>query len=295
VTKRAVIAAVNDYSQQNSLPSGWHVSTLHKCVADALSFGDLLTTGYGFEQPTFLTDQATTRDAIVQAVQDMLVASGAGDVATLFFSGHGGRFPADTANPNRYYESLIPASGRPITDLDLFKLADSLDQSTVNFTIILDSCFSGGLHEGTPDFRSATYTSDFVQTCVSTMDTIIPCGVTLEPGSSALDGNVSNVSGQGNGVVCSVDDNKSLVPLSKSTVVAACRYDETAAELNAHGALTQGLLDLLSQSNPSLTYLDLIDQLRSDMQTLQVTQTPTLLGQQNRASESFLAPWIASK
>jgi hypothetical protein len=37
------------------------------------------------------------------------------------------------------------------------------------------------------------------------------------------------------GVVCSVDDNKSLIPVSKSTVIAACRYDETATEQNGHG------------------------------------------------------------
>jgi hypothetical protein len=126
------------------------------------------------------------------------------------------------------------------------------------------------------------------------MNTVVPCGVDLPPGSDAMDGNVSGVTGQGNGVVCSVDDNKSLVALSKSTVVAACRYDESATEQNGHGAMTQGLLDLINQSAPSTTYLNIIDGLRTEMQKLNVTQTPTLLGQQNRMGEAFVAPWSTS-
>jgi Caspase domain len=297
MANRAVVVGVNDYSQQTSLPPGWSVGNLSFCVADAQSMQAMLTDSFGFSVDSFLTDSAATRDAIIIAVQSMLAVSVAGDVATLVYSGHGGRFPADPNNPNRFYESMIPASGSPITDLDIFTLASALDQSVVNFTLILDSCHSGGMHEAGPDstVRSANYGADYVQACISSMNTVIPCGVTLAPGDPAMDGNVSSVIGQGNGIVCSVDDNKSLVPVSKSTVLAACRYDEDAQEQNGHGALTQGLLDCVQQSGAEISYSDLIDQLRSDLQNnLQVLQTPTLLGQQNRVGESFLAPWEAS-
>jgi hypothetical protein len=299
MTNRAVIVGVNDYSQQQSLPPGWSVGNLSGCVADASSMQTLLTQNFGFQVMSCLTDTAAGRDAIVAAVQAMLAASTAGDVACLVYSGHGGRFPADPANSNCYYESIIPASGAPITDLDVYNLASSLQPSVVNFTLILDSCHSGGIHEGTPDStvtpRSASYSADYIQTCVSDMTTIIPCGVCLAPGDTDMTGNVSNVVGQGNGVVCSVDDNKSLVPSSLSTVVAACRFDETAAD-GPHGALTQGLLDVITQSNPSVSYRDLIDQLRDDIQnSQQFTQTPTLLGQQNRMDAAFLAGWAASQ
>ena len=298
MTSRAVIVGINDYSQQQSLPTGWTVGNLGGCVNDAQSMRDLLTSSFGFQVTSYLTDTAATSDAIAQAVQSIVSASSAGDVACLVYSGHGARFPADPGNPNRYYECIIPASGSPITDLDIYKLADTLDQSVVNFTLILDSCYSGGIHEGTPDstiaVRSAGYSADYVQTCVANMNTIIPCGVVLPPGNGDIDGNVSGVAGQGNGVVCSVDDNKSLVPLSKSTVIAACRYDETAAD-GPHGALTQGLLNVTSQSATAVTYATLIDQLRNDIQHNQnVSQTPTLLGQENRMNESFLAGWTTS-
>lgn len=299
MTNRAVIVGINDYSQQQSLPPGWSVGNLSACVADATSMNDLMTTVLDVTVTALLTDAAASRDAILGAVHDLLAASQAGDVAAVVYSGHGGRFPADDANPQRYYESLIPASGAPITDLDIYALADSLQPSVVNFTLILDSCYSGGIHEDTPDsqIRSAAYTPDYVAACIANMTTVVPCGATLVAGDTDYDGNVSAVIGQGNGLVCSVDDNKSLIPSSKSTVIAACRYDESAWEANGHGALTQAVLDTVTAGNHATTsYRQLIDQLRSDVQnTLGQIQTPTLLGQDNRMDEVFLAGWTQSK
>jgi hypothetical protein len=297
MTHRAVIAAVNDYTGQTSLPPGWVVPNLGKCLADAYAVRDLLTTSFG-ATVTCLTDGDASRDAILAAINDMVTASQAGDTATFFFAGHGAQMPADPANPQRYYECFIPASGAPITDLDLHGVADQLEPSYVNFTLLLDSCFSGGIHEGTPDavVRSINFPSDFIDECVASLTSIIPCGVLIPRGSSDLDGNVSQVVGQGNGIVCSVDDDKALVASSKTCVVAACRYDETDAELSDHGALTKALLAVVADRGTSLSYLDMIDALRDEISnTLNLTQTPTLLGQQNRMGEMFLAGWNQSK
>ncbi len=297
MTHRAVIAAVNDYSQQQSLPTGWTVSDLHRSVDDATAMSTLLSDSFGATVTATLTDTDASRDAILTAVTNMLTSSEAGDTATFFFSGHGGRFPVDESSPERYYECFIPALGAPITDRDIEAAASTLQPSFVNFTLVLDSCNSGGIHDGTPDspLKSATYSSDFVNTCVATMTSIIPCGAAIPPGSNDFDNNVSNVVGQGNGVVCSVDDNKALVASSKTCVVAACRYDEDAQELAEHSVLTQAILDVIKASGSQLSYLDLIDQLRGDAQnTLGATQTPTLLGQLNRMNEGFLAGWTTS-
>jgi Caspase domain len=298
MTHRAVIAAVNNYSGQASLPPGWSVGNLNRSLDDAEAMNTLLSTTFGAQVTAELTDGNATREAILAAIKNMLDASSAGDVATFFFSGHGGRLPADGSNPQRYYECAVPASGTPITDLDLHALTDSLQPSYVNFTVILDSCNSGGIHEGTPDepFKSATYDADVVKQCVDTMTTIVPCGAVVPQGDSGFDGNVSNVVGQGNGVVCSVDDNKALVASSKSCVVAACRYDESAWEAEKHSALTQAIVNVVGSSGTAISYLDLIDKLRDEVQNqLNKQQTPTLLGQQNRMNENFLAGWTQSK
>jgi hypothetical protein len=297
MTKRAVVVGIDDYSAQSN--PNFSVGNLAACVADARSMCDLLTDAFLFDEiSSFLTNKQASRTAILQATRKMLQASSAGDVACLFYAGHGGRLPVDPSDPSgtRYYECIIPASGAPITDADFLDMADLLEPSEVNFTLIMDSCNSGGLHESAPDsrLRSADYCEDLLQSCIANMDTIIPCGILMPLECTDLDGNVGDVTGDGNGVVCSVDDNKSFVSQSKSTVLAACRYDETDAELTGHGALTQAMIDCINSSNPSATYREFVDELRSDIVNLGLSQTPTLLGQENRMDEVFLEAWNTS-
>jgi len=305
MTKRAVIVGINDYSQQ---PSTKYFSwpSLGGCLADVNALDGLLRDAFAFDNTSLLTDDQATREAILQALADMLNVSTPGDVATFCYAGHGGRLPSNPDDFNdptnfRFYECIVPYSGDYITDRDFFQLANTLDQSTVNLTLIMDSCHSGGLHENTPDtrLRSGPYTEELITMCVNLMNTIIPCGVVVPADATDLDGNVNNVFGDGNGVVCSVDDDKSFTPQSRSTVLAACRYDETDSDDaggNGHGALTQALLDVINESLPQITYSELVDVLRSDMSNnLNVSQTPTLLGQGSRMDEVFLEPWTTSE
>jgi hypothetical protein len=293
MTKRAVVVGINDYSIQ--FPDG--LSNLAGCVNDAGSAYHLLVDAFGFDpsQTYYYEDAAASRDTILQAVRYILTTAEPGDVACLFYAGHGARLAADPANPatSKYYEAIIPASGDWITDWEINEIAAGLQPSTVNFTVILDSCFAGGFHESAPDLRTRTvdFSASAVEAMVANMDTVIPCGVCLPSDSTAMNNNVNTVKGDGNGVVCSVDDNKSFVPQSKSTVLAACRYDEVDIETNGHGALTQGLLDIVNTSNFSITHTDLVDRLRAGVQARSLTQTPTLLGQENRMTEEFLATW----
>jgi len=293
MTKRAVVVGVNDYTTQ--FPDG--KSNLAGCVNDAASAYHLLVDAFGFDpsQTYYYADAAADRTTILHALRYILTTAEAGDVACFFYAGHGARLAADPSNAatSKYYEAIIPASGDWITDWELGDLAAGLQPSTVNFTVILDACHSGGFHESAPDSRTRTidFSQEQVDAMVANMTTVIPCGVCLPTDSTVMDNNVSLVKGNGNGVVCSVDDNKSLVAQSKSTVLAACRYDEVDIETGGHGALTQGLLDIVNATNFAITYTDLIDQLRTTVQSHNLTQTPTLLGQENRVTEDFLAPW----
>jgi Caspase domain len=296
MAKRAVIVGVDDYSTQ--FPDGSR--NLAGCVADATSMYYLLTQAFGFDpsQTWYYADADASRDNILTALRYITSVSEPGDTACWFYAGHGARLRADPADPasSRYYEAIVPASGDWITDWEVYSIAGELPQSMVNFTIILDCCHAGGFSEVGSDMRRRTldYSQDLIDAMVKFMHTVIPCGVCLPPGATVMDGNVANVQGQGNGVVCSVDDNKLLVPLSKSSVVAACRYDELDIETNGHGALTQAFLDVVDTSNLQISYRDLIDGLRAAMQGRGLSQTPTLLGQQNRADEAFLAGWSTS-
>jgi hypothetical protein len=107
MSKRAVVAGVNDYSTQTSLPPGWSVGNLSCCVADAQSMRALLQDAFLFDEVNVLTDAAASRDAIIQSINEMLAASGPGDVACFVYSGHGGRFPTLLGQENRQDDPIL--------------------------------------------------------------------------------------------------------------------------------------------------------------------------------------------
>jgi hypothetical protein len=215
---------------------------------------------------------------------------------------------------DKHYEAIIPASGAPITDFDLFRLADSLNPSFVNFNVILDSCHSGGMHDvdDIVKTRSLRMTQEYINALIRFLRTLIPIGVCIPPSSSVMNNNVSNVRTVDNERVdLDIDPNKTLIQFSKSTLISGCRYDELSWEVGGtggaagHGLLTQSFLDLVNTSNFTITYHDLIAQLQrkvSDKITSQIlphhpgiTQTPQLMGQMNRMEEQFLAAWNDSR
>ncbi|WP_199728628.1 caspase family protein, partial [Cohnella faecalis] len=175
-------------------------------------------------------DSKATSSNIRQAIRYMLSISEPGDVACLYFSGHGGlhSITADT-----YYQTIIPYSGSYISDWDLALAAESLEPSKVNFTVILDSCQSGGMHEESehPDaIKSVRYASDFVNRLIASLQKVIPFGVTV-PNVQAYSSNVNNVRQGDAALVCMDEDpNQLFIPLAKSTLLSACRWDESAGE-----------------------------------------------------------------
>ncbi|NER83048.1 MAG: caspase family protein [Leptolyngbya sp. SIO1D8] len=315
MVKRAVVVGVNDYSIQD--PSGNSLSDLNCCVRDAQSTYHLLINAFGFDpsQVFYYTDRQASRDNILRSLRYITANGEAGDVACFYYSGHGARIPAKRgkADCDKYLEAIVPASGDWITDWELFRLAQDLEPSAVNFTVVLDSCHSGGLHETDQlqKCRSGLFSEELIEAMVTYMQTLVPCGVCLPPTSDVLNHNVSQVtanSNSHNGMVdLDEDPDKTLIQQSKSTLISGCRFNEYSWEDGdtRHSLLTQSLLDLVNQSNFEINHHDLIDELRQRVAkkiTTQIhpdypnaTQTPQLRGQMNRMEENFLAGWIDSR
>ena len=311
MSKRAVVVGINDYSQLD--PSG--NSNLSCCVADASSMMDLLISAFGFDsgESVKLTDKSATSANIKSALRDVLNKSQPGDVSCFYYSGHGSRTPAasDQADCDKFYESIIPASGTSITDRDMFNLAASLEPSAVNFTVILDSCHSGGMDQETDALfkcKSPSLSDDLIQRLVNFLKTLIPCGILIPPDSSVCQDNVSNTSGTGGHVSTDEDADKVLVDQAKTTLIAGCKFDELSWETAGHGLLTNGFLNVVNASNFQIDYSDLLDQLRDSVtndfnsQILPsltgsgpMTQTPQLRGQRNRMSEGFMQGFTDSR
>ncbi len=288
MVKRAVVVGVNDYSVQG-------FNNLGGCVNDAQSVYHLLIDAFLFDpnQVWLYTDKKATSENIRRCINYILQIAEPGDVACFYFAGHGGLHPvaADT-----YYQTIIPYSGRFITDWDLFMAAEQLQQSVVNFTVILDSCHSGGMHEESESagaVRGIRFANEMVQRIVQAMKNLMPFGVTA-PVDQAYRGNVSNVraTSTGKGVLADEDPNKQFTTLAKSTLLAACRWDQTAGEKAGHGYFTQAILDTVNASNFTIDHHAMHQKLLERTNKLSGnSQTVQLRGQANRMEEDFLLGW----
>jgi hypothetical protein len=305
--KRALVVGINDYSHQQSFLKDSKVSNLQYCVSDANSMYHLLIHSFGFSAQDVLlyTNARATRRNIMSALTQILSHSEAGDVVCFYYAGHGGMVPA-TANPDntRFYESIIPYAGDWIFDSDLDDILyhSQLDISAVNFTIILDSCHAGGIHPTDAIQQSIARSIPLSPNAVAAIQKIQtnwPFGICLPDGEEKLIiGNVSNPRVQ-NGVLLDLDEDpdKTLIKSAQATLLAACKYYQTAGEdpTYQHGYFTQSFLNVVNQCNFRMSYNDLLNHLRAQVSKLSKnTQTPELRGQQGRADHIFLEGWNTS-
>jgi hypothetical protein len=275
----------------------------------------LLQQSLGFDVSNIitLTDQSATQSAVMAALANMVSASAPGDVACFYYSGHGSIEPDDPDNPSceRFYEAMCTATRPFLTDKDLFSLADQLQQSVVNFTVISDSCHSGGMDQETDavaKYKSLALGSDVSQRVADFMNTWIPAGIAVPSSSDVCSHNVKNVSvTEGGHLVCEEDPSQIFVELAKMTLIAGCRFWELSYESNGHGLLTQALLDTVNASDFQMNYGALIETVRQQVAVsfenllptvaagYPTSQVPQLRGQANRMEEGFLQPWSASQ
>ncbi|MFT3886769.1 MAG: caspase family protein [Arachnia sp.] len=307
MTKRAVIVGINDYSQQLKWPDGQTMwSSLSFCRADADAVYHLMLDAFGFDPAgiTLLTDQAASSANIRRAVAHMLAASEPGDVALFSYSGHGGLHPG--ATPDTYYQTIIPATGRWISDWDLWQAADALNPSEVNLTIVMDSCHSGGMADPVPDGPAAKTTAlaqDEMIKILSQMHTVVPIGI-VAPDIETLSNNVAKVLEAPGPVACYTEEaNRELAPSAKATLFSAARWDESARELGAlgHGVFTKALLEVVDACPFLVSNQELHSRLHEKVREVsapipeELRQSPVLRVQANRASHTFLEPFVDSR
>lgn len=156
--RRALLVGINDYSASHlppappgATPGRLSVPNLSGAVNDVLSVRQMLRALYGFEEQDILvlTDQAATRQAILQAIDTHLTApSGPGDIAFFYFSGHGSQATNLESNePDRQDETIVPADtlrgALDIRDKELRARFNRILDRRAHLTIALDSCHSG--------------------------------------------------------------------------------------------------------------------------------------------------------
>lgn len=292
MTKRAVVVGINDYSVQG-------FGNLGGCVRDASSMYHTLIDAFGFDagQVYCYLDRQASSSRILQALNWILRCSEPGDVACLYYAGHGGLHPSSTAGA--FYQTIIPHSGRFITDWDLWQAAAQLQPSVANFTVILDSCHSGGMvdpTEATQDVRTIVNGQAFLASLTATMNTVIPFGVTA-PDLATWSNNVHQVQEAPRATVCYTETaNREFTTSAKATLLAASRWDEYAGETSNHGFLTDAILQTVNSSNFTISHQDLHAALTPIVhEAAGHEQHPVLRGQANRMDGIFLEGFSDSR
>uniref|UniRef100_A0A452ZFH0 Peptidase C14 caspase domain-containing protein n=1 Tax=Aegilops tauschii subsp. strangulata TaxID=200361 RepID=A0A452ZFH0_AEGTS len=145
--KRAVLVGIN-YAGTKAELKGCHndVARMRRCLVDRFGFDD---DGAGIRvlsdadpaaplQPT----GANIRRELARLVAD----ARPGDSLFFHYSGHGTRLPAETGQDDDtgYDECIVPSDMNLITDQDFTELVQKVPDGCL-FTIVSDSCHSGGL------------------------------------------------------------------------------------------------------------------------------------------------------
>jgi hypothetical protein len=119
------------------------------CVADARTWARTLQS-LGFEAPVTLFDEQATRTGILDALNQLLRGSTAGDVVVFQFAGHGTLLPDvdgdETIGPAAGFDQAICpadfASGAFLIDDDVAAVFRAIPDG-VNLTCFIDCCHSG--------------------------------------------------------------------------------------------------------------------------------------------------------
>jgi hypothetical protein len=156
--RRALLIGINDYSASTisarplAPPApGRDWPNLSGAVTDAGILQQMLPLLYGFDPHDVVTliDQSATRNAILRAVDDLLLKPAEkGDVLLFYFAGHGSQVRNSLSDePDKLDESLVPADSRlgvpDIRDKELRRLFNLILDRGARLTVILDNCHSG--------------------------------------------------------------------------------------------------------------------------------------------------------
>ena len=123
---------------------------LTNAAADARRFANFLLVRYGIKAQLLPQDKATAR-GILAALNALVSRVRPGGRAIFYFAGHGTRI-ANGSRGGELDEALVPADASrgayPIRDVELGLIYRKAIGKKIQLTVILDSCFSGGMARG---------------------------------------------------------------------------------------------------------------------------------------------------
>ncbi|RYY89553.1 MAG: DUF4384 domain-containing protein [Chitinophagaceae bacterium] len=158
--QRALVIGIDTYQPPDGVtPSndGGRIdfSNLDGCKNDAIAMKQLISM-YGFSAANTreLYDRSATRDSILYQLNDLLADSKKGDIAFIYYAGHGSQM-RNTKNgePDQRDESMVPSNTwekgvSDIRDKELAAIFNRFIDKGVKLTVIYDCCHSGSMSRG---------------------------------------------------------------------------------------------------------------------------------------------------
>ncbi|RZL46241.1 MAG: caspase family protein [Pedobacter sp.] len=284
--KYALVIGINEYYSQPNIKSEY---SLKGCVNDALSIKALLTNRFAFDPKNIntLINQAATQKNLIDAFNNIIAKSKAGDAVVFYFSGHGTFIDNSAINNDpvkRGYNQALVMSNLFAKDYDclvrdntLKKLFNQLVAKKVILTSIFDCCFSGGMAAfPMPVFgiQENPYSDDIKEYAYHDFtDTL---NLKSFP-AAALDtsGRAFNMESTLFRRDTELVPRPAETPNSKFASLAASEDNVRAAEIwdesgVPHGAFTRALLCIYGQHNTDLSLSEIIKKVDAQVTTTQL-------------------------
>lgn len=292
---------------------------LHGCINDVLAMRDVIIKRFGFDPNhiELLTDapgsSVMPTGANIKAALDRMVSKAeAGDVLFFHYSGHGTRIPSlKPISPFRQQdEAIVPCDFNLITDLDFRQLVNRLPKGA-SFTVISDSCHSGGLIDKEKEQIGPSSNIDQTrskQLCAFRPKTI-PFQSILEHLSSVTKINTSDIGTHlleffgadaslrfrlAPNEVMDLFDSWSLKP-DDGILLSGCQANETSADMSpmesggkAYGAFSNAVQRVLKENSGPLSNKEVVLMARKILQEQRFEQHPCLYCSDENAEATFL-------
>lgn len=253
----------------------WPIPPLRGCVNDIHAIEMLLrerVVGDEFTlDPLVLTNEAATRQALIDGFRQHLSKAGRDDIALFYYSGHGSQEQAPpefwAIEPDHLDETLVcydsRQSGRyDLADKELSKLIAEVAANEPQIVVVLDCCHSGS---GTRATEAETVRRAPTDLRPRPLDTFL-----VSPAEAVAAGTRS---------AAPATDWVAL-PRGRHIVLAACRDEEEAREYQGdgqhRGAFSYFLTQTLEQAGGRVSYRDLFKRAQAQVQRAVLRQVPQI-------------------
>lgn len=266
--RRALLVGIDDYSAsripKTGTPGRPRWSNLEGAVNDVKAMRELLIARYGFRSGDVevLTNQAATREAILDAIRRFLIAParrGRGDEIVFFYAGHGSQVVNSASDePDKKDETIVPADSRAgapdIRDKELRLLFNQILDNGARLTVLLDSCHSASGARGLPS---------------RTRSRVLPLDR-----RDVKDGQSAGARPEDRGAL--------ILSASQDDNLAHEAKDATG---KSHGAFSLALLEAMGRSEPRASVEQIFLRAKARLQTAGAFQEPTLAGDASRRGQ----------